>query len=147
MAVATAVIISENIANAPRPPQSHVAGLGMNEMKATTEYIAKIVMARLIRKFFIVFDLIGKKMVAWGDWSSPYPQRADIPCRKEKNHFVWLSSGEYIVHVYTTSITKGCRWHIYLRSELQLLTAVSSVFVGMFGNQTHTACSAFTPKI
>ncbi len=59
MAVATAVIISENIAKAPRPPQSHVAGLGMNEMKATTEYIAKIVMARLIRKFFIVFDLFG----------------------------------------------------------------------------------------
>ncbi len=57
MAVATAVIISENIANAPRPPQSHVAGLGMNEMKATIEYIAKIVMARLMRKFFILFDL------------------------------------------------------------------------------------------
>lgn len=37
MALATAEISRENTANAPRPPQSHVAGLGMNEMKATIE--------------------------------------------------------------------------------------------------------------
>jgi len=53
MADATAEIIRENTANAPRPPQSHVAGLGMNEMNAMMEYMETIVIARLVKKFFM----------------------------------------------------------------------------------------------
>jgi hypothetical protein len=34
-----------------------VAGLGMNEMNAMMEYMDTIVTARLMRKFFISFDL------------------------------------------------------------------------------------------
>jgi hypothetical protein len=59
MADATAEISREKTVNAHRPPQSHVAGLGMNEMNATIEYKETIVTARLMRKFFIVFDLFG----------------------------------------------------------------------------------------
>ena len=59
MADAITVIIRENAVNAPRPPTSHVAGLGRRDMKATIEYIERTVIARLIMKFFIVFDLIG----------------------------------------------------------------------------------------
>jgi hypothetical protein len=62
MADATAEISRENTVNAHRPPQSHVAGLGMNEMKATIEYKDTIVTARLMRKFFILFDLSGRPL-------------------------------------------------------------------------------------
>lgn len=58
MALATAEISREKTVNAHRPPQSHVAGFGINEMKATIEYKETIVTARLMRKFFIVFELI-----------------------------------------------------------------------------------------